>query len=199
MRNKLLLLGIGLIAVALLVIAVSLLSIPATPVAGPSRVTQSGKLNPGAGSTARAAYTSAQTWMQTWADDTQLVAASTTIEYPDVTSGWTLQLYSPSRRRIAIVLITGDAVELLQEQPALYAQTPITLADWTQDSDAIFERWWQERGGNIWTQPNSKTLLLHLGMSEAGLAWQITVLDDQGDLKEHQAISASTGNVNASP
>lgn len=195
MKSKLWFVGVSLIAMALLlVIAVNLLSTPTTSMTRPGFGVQNNKPNPG-GNTARTAYQAAQTWAQTWAADAELVALSTTVEHVNTTSGWTLQLYSPAQRRIAVVLVTGESVQLLQEQAALYAQAPLPLAEWLQDSDVIFERWWQERGRQLWAQPEPHTLLLHLGEGDAGLTWQIIVLNRQGDLVEYREIAATTGDV----
>lgn len=199
MKGKLWLVGMSLIAMALLlVIAVNLLSAPAATATRPSASVPIGQPNPGGGITARAAYELASTWAQTWASDAELLALSTTVERSGA-SPWTLQLHSPSQRRIAIVLVSSDTVQLLQEQPALYAQTALPLAAWLQDSDAIFDRWWQEQGRTLWPQPDAQTLLLHLAAGETDLTWRIVVLNRQGDLLAHQEISARTGAVISTP
>jgi len=201
MKSKLWGLGVSLIVTALLVvIAVNLFSPSAMPGARPAGgLTTSDSPNPGAGYTARAAYQAAQTWAQNWAADAELVAISTTVERSKALNGWTLQLYSPSQRRIAIILVTGENVQLLQEQLAPYTQSPITQAAWVQDSDVIFKHWWQERGRTLWSRPESQTLLLHLGQGETALTWRIVVLDQQGELLEHWEVTATTGEPLATP
>lgn len=201
MKSKLWGLGVSLIVTALLVvIAVNLFSPSAMPGARPAGgPTTSDSPNPGAGYTARAAYQAAQTWAQNWAADAELVAISTTVERSKALNGWTLQLYSPSQRRIAILLVTGENAQLLQEQLAPYTQSPITQAAWVQDSDVIFKHWWQERGRTLWSRPESQTLLLHLGQGETALTWRIVVLDQQGELLEHWEVTATTGEPLATP
>ncbi len=193
MRRGLWLLGLGTILLGIataLVISFSGAQHPPAVIAGVYP-------QPGGDRTAKEAYEALQPWAKQWAEDTKVVAMSTSLFKSESTNlGWSFQVYSPQQHKIAVALVQGDQVWVLREQPALYRQHPINMADWKIDSDEFVSRWWEQRGHNIWSRPGEKSIYLHLGVTKAGvLIWQLNVLSAKGDLIDSWSIRADTGEI----
>ncbi len=193
MRRGLLYLGLGTILLGIataLVISFNAAQRPPTVVAGTFP-------QAGGGRTARQAYTALQPWAKQWADDTQVVALSTSLFKSEGSNlGWSCQVYSRQQHKIAVVLIQGDQVWVLREQPALYQQHPIEPSAWKIDSNELLSRWWEQRGHNIWPRPGEKSMYLHLGVTKRGdLTWQLNILNANGDLIDSWSVRADTGEI----
>jgi len=193
MKNKLWVWGSGTVILAL---AVAFLIIFVQP-----RLPDTARLNQppvlGDGQTARQAYTVLEVWAKDWAADTQLVTVSNARVKQDTGgTGWTFQVYAPSKQQIAIVLVDQKKVWVLREQIARYAQSPVPVALWSIDSQTALTQWWQADGAHLWAQPYTQGLYLRLAMQADGVpAWQLNVLNTAGDLAQTWAMRADTGAV----
>jgi hypothetical protein len=143
---------------------------------------------------AKQAYEHVATWMDTWAEDGELVTASLSlVKDEERNAPWSFLIYSRKRKRVAVVTLMGSELTVLREQPAVYPQTGVDPEQWVLDSDAVLELWWQ-RGGNVaWTQSEARSLHLRLG-TEAGTAvWRISVLDPYGESLGFWGMQADSG------
>jgi hypothetical protein len=157
------------------------------------------------GQSARQAHAALRTWATNWAADAGIVAVSASLSASTVDvakeSGWTFQVYSPQRRRLAIAVVRGNEVLVLREQAALYKQRTLDLESWEVDSDVLLSHWWNELDGQaVWAVPRARTLSLRLGHkgqpdteSSHLVAWQLSVISDQGDLMAFWEARADTG------
>ncbi|MGC9358519.1 MAG: hypothetical protein ACP5GX_11660, partial [Anaerolineae bacterium] len=126
MKSKLLILGLGLIAMAIVVaLALSWLQ--------PQSVLENTHTGSGLssifekGQSAREAYARAEAWTASWANDAQVVAASTVFErHSESHSGWTFQLYSQDRGQLAIIMVSEAETRVINKQAALYPQNGVT-------------------------------------------------------------------------
>lgn len=190
-RKALLILGWGLIAVAL-VAALLLIVNPAEreaealPTVTPPPI--------GGGSTAQEAYSVLQPWTANWAEESGLVSLSTSLQKETSTQGgWTFQLYSPNKKKIAIANVNGPDVSLLKEQTALYPQQTLPPEAWELNSNTLFARWWAERGAVIWSDPSAQSLYFQLGRKKNGaFSWTISVLTTAGQVLDFWEIDALT-------
>lgn len=151
----------------------------------------------GGSQTARQAYELLQQWSPGWAADVQLISVSASLLKTEGQGfGWSFQVYSPARQRLAVVLVTPDKVWVLREKSLPYLQRPIAQSDWKFDSDEFLAKWWQEGGATLWMQPRVESLYVHLRNEKGGaLVWQLSVLDADGELVGYWGISAADGAV----
>ncbi len=167
--------------------------------AGPSASSPTAKtlLQPGGTQTARQAYTALQSWMGGWADDAQLVSVyASLLKSEGQGMGWSFQVYSPSRQRLAVVLVSAEKIWVLRDQPIVYPQQSLALQSWTLDSDDALENWWLEYGAPLWSGDKAQSLHLHLGNTKEGvLVWQISLLDAAGDLLDYTILRADNGEL----
>lgn len=148
----------------------------------------------GGARSAKTALETLQTWAATWDAKYQLIAASNSVKRQPSEGGWTFQVYSPDKKKLAIVFVEGNDVRVLQEQASLYPQTQIAQDLWVVDSDGFMNRWWQSGGQFSWTQSQNPTLYLNLAMRNTGLlTWQIAVIDEGGALLNAWEMRADTG------
>jgi hypothetical protein len=147
------------------------------------------------GQTARAAHATLQRWMTRWAGDATLLSASASLLKSGQGEGvWTFLIYSPRKRKLALVSVRNAEVVILREQPALYPQTPLPPPAWSIDSDEAINRWWQASGRSTWLGASAQSLHIRLGRGQADApTWQITILDIKGELIELWEIHADTG------
>ena len=201
MRSKFWLVGLGMILLAVLVALGVVVFQTYTPVGRASPPPPP----PVGGQSARMAYAALQTWVKDWAPDAGIVAMSSSLSSSTVDavkeSGWTFQVYSPQSRRLAIAVVRGNEVLVLREQRALYKQQMLDLEAWEVDSDVLLSHWWNEMGGHaVWAMPQARTLSLrlgHRGQMDAEhprvTSWQLSVINDQGDLMAFWEARADTG------
>ncbi|HNT76211.1 MAG TPA: hypothetical protein PKH77_14440 [Anaerolineae bacterium] len=152
----------------------------------------------GGAQTARQAYALLlQQWAPGWAADTQLVSVSASLLKAEGQSlGWSFQVYSPSRQKLAVVLVSPDRVWVLREKSIPYSQRTITDSAWRLDSEALLAQWWERSGVMLWSQPQVDSLYVHLRSEKDGaLVWQISMLDKNGDLIGYWGMSAADGAV----
>ena len=192
MKGKLLFLGLGLLATALLIaLALSWLQQGNTPSSGGETALPQPLNQP---QTARQAYTVLQQWSSTWAEDAGPVALSYSFQRDaQEAGGWSFQLYSPSRRRLANVLVTGSEVWVLREQAALYPQEILAPEDWPVDSDTILTTWWNEWGRTLWQHSRPQSMTLHLGRRAGLVTWQVSLLGKDGQILDFRELRAATG------
>ena len=191
-KKFLLVLGLGLIVVAL---GVALLLIIAPPRDGTEALPAVPPPQIGGGSSAQEAYQSLQPWAVNWAAESGLIALSTSLQKKgQAEGGWTFQLYAPATQRLAIVTVTAGEVHLLKEQAALYRQQTLAPTAWSLDSNALFTQWWEERGAIIWSQPQAQSLYFQLsGQKDDAVTWTISVLDTEGAILDFWEVDAATG------
>ncbi len=191
-KKFLLVLGLGLIVTAL---GVALLLI-ITPARHESE-TLSAAPPPqiGGGNSAQEAYHDLQPWAANWATESGLISLSASLQKEGLTEGgWAFQLYTPAKKKIAVVTVTAGEVRLLKEQPALYQQQPIAPTAWSLDSSTLFTQWWEERGAVIWSQPQAQSLYFRLGAQKEGpVTWTISVLGTEGEVLDFWEVNAATG------
>jgi hypothetical protein len=187
-------LGLGALTI-LLALATALILMFVRSQAAPSSTT--GLPEVGGAQTAQQAYQVLQQWAPGWADDVQLISvAASMLKTEGQGLGWSFQVYSPTRQRLAVVLVTPDKVWVLREKTLPYPQRPIAQPDWKFDSDAALAKWWQEGGAALWTQRGVESLYVHLRNEKNGvLVWQLNLLDKDGELVGYWGISAADGAV----
>jgi len=146
---------------------------------------------------AQQAYTALQEWLKSWDAQAQLISVSASlIKNESVGVGWSFQVYSKSKGKLAMVLVETERVWVLREKSIHYPQRNINTQTWAVDSDQFLARWWEQRGKAIWQRPNVQSMHLNLRKEKGGpTVWQISVLTDQGDLAEYWGIRADTGEV----
>ena len=146
---------------------------------------------------AQQAYTALQQWAKGWAADVQLVSISASLVKSERASlGWSFQVYSKSKGKLAVVLVEPERVWVLREKSIRYQQRSIDAQAWPIDSPQFLARWWEQRGEMIWQQRRAQSMHLNLRYEKGGsTVWQISVLDAQGNLIEYWGIRADTGEV----
>jgi hypothetical protein len=105
------------------------------------------------GATAKGVYAVAMEEARSWQPDGQLavvVAHWRTRErqWPASVS-WTFQFYSPSTRRLAVIVVDKGRARLLQESPTPYSVSTIDQEQWKVDSLAALNTWWNAGGGTF--------------------------------------------------
>ncbi|MBN2007344.1 MAG: hypothetical protein JXA21_28610 [Anaerolineae bacterium] len=166
--------------------------------AGPN--TSSPKANlpqPGGTQTARQAYEALQSWMVQWAGDAQLVSAYASLLKKETEGmGWSFQVYSPARQRLAVVLVSTEKIWVLRDQPVVYPQRALDLPLWSLDSDDVLEKWWPQYGAGLWASSKTQNLNMHLGTTQEGiLVWEISLLNVEGDLLDYAILRADNGEM----
>ncbi|MEA3309976.1 MAG: hypothetical protein U9Q70_10750, partial [Chloroflexota bacterium] len=178
-KKFLLILGLGLIAIALGAVFLLVIVPPrpgneALPTLPPPQI--------GGRSNAQAAYQALQSWATNWSAKSGLIALSASLQKVGQTEGgWTCQLYAPAKKKLAVVTVVTGEVRLLKEQTALYPQQTIDPAAWPLDSSTLFTQWWTERGAVIWSQPQAQSLYFQLSTQpDDTVTWTISVLSTEG-------------------
>ncbi|MFP4346621.1 MAG: hypothetical protein ACLFU8_18205 [Anaerolineales bacterium] len=194
MKGRLLLLGVGLIGLALLIVlGLSWLQPrPTTGVRGGDLPAPLARLPE-----AQEAYATLEKWMSSWAEDAGVVNAGLAVRpHTDDDSGWSFQVYSPGRKRLVTVLVTGREVRELQQRNTPYRQQTLQGDDWRVTSSTVLREWWQARGAELWKEAQASTLHLHLGRRRSGaVTWQVIVQDAEGRLSDFWEVDAQTGAV----
>ena len=146
---------------------------------------------------AQQAYTALRQWAKDWAADVQLVSISASLVKPERAGlGWSFQVYSKSKGKLAVVLVEPERIWVLREKSMRYQQRSIDDQSWSIDSPQFLARWWERRGEAIWQQRRAQSVHLSLRSERGGgTMWQISVLDAQGNLIEYWGIRADTGEV----
>jgi len=146
---------------------------------------------------ARQAYASVQQWAKGWAQDVQLVSISASlVKSEGVGIGWSFQVYSKTKGKVAVVLVEPERVWVLREKSIRYPQRSIEAQSWAIDSTQFLARWWAARGETIWQRRNAQSMHLNLRNEKGGpTVWQISILDAQGNLIEYWGIHAHNGEV----
>lgn len=163
---------------------------------GPGNASLAGQLpQPGGTQTAQQAYEALQSWMTGWAGDAQLVSVYASLLKTEAQGmGWSYQIYSPSRQRLAVVLVSSEKIWVLRDQPIVYPQQSLNLQLWNLDSDEALEAWWPEYGAMLWVGSKAQSLHIHLGTTQEGmLVWQISLLDVEGNLLNYTVLRADNG------
>ncbi len=199
MKERLLLVGLGLIGLAVL-IALGLSWLQPAPTPRSGGVSASTSVLPAplrALPPAREAYAVLiQQWGPPWnAADAGVVSLSATIAQQDRgTPGWSFQLYAPAGGRIGTVLVQGQGVQELQSQRSPYTQTLLDPEAWIADSPEVLEFWWAAGGRQMWQASENATLSLHLGRRKSGaLTWQLVLLSEDGQVVDVWEYDAQTG------
>ncbi len=131
--------------------------------------------------TARSAYPSAVSVAQSWQPDGQLAIVSahwrpSRGRWPtDVV--WMFQFYSPSTRRLAVVVVDGARAWLLQEMSSPYVVPTFSEDEWQVDSLAALDTWWNAGGAtflSIYSEIEVTAQLRVLDGENDRLAWFIT-------------------------
>ena len=105
------------------------------------------------GVTAKGAYAAATEEARSWQPDGQLaiVAAhwrTRERRWPTNVT-WMFQFYSPSTRRLAVIVVDKGRARLLRESPTPYALPTIDQEQWQVDSLAALNAWWNAGGGTF--------------------------------------------------
>ncbi|MBN1877795.1 MAG: hypothetical protein JXA33_26475 [Anaerolineae bacterium] len=192
MKKKAWLLGLSSVFIVLFVVLflAMIRQGRSTPVVG-------GYPQPGGSLTAQQAAQVFQEWASSWAEDTEIVAVSATLLKPDVQgAGWTFQVYSPSRQRLAIVVVEQSQVWVLKEKSAIYVQKGIPRTAWVLDSDAFMSRWWVQGGKGVWDYAEAQSMHVRLRCEKDGtVSWTINVISAKGALMNSWSIKADTGEI----
>jgi hypothetical protein len=199
MKDRLLLLGLGLIGLAvLIVLGLSWLQPrPSTGVERRSLPVPLAQLPE-----AQEAYATLQQWSPSWAEDAGMVNAGLAVPIKSAHdgAGWSFQVYSPGKKRLATVLIMGREVRELQQRSTPYRQQTLPADGWSISSAAVLRDWWQARGAQLWEEAPTGTLHLHLGRRRGGaITWQVIVQDAEGQLLDFWEVDAQTGAVIDAP
>ena len=103
--------------------------------------------------TAKRAYAAAMEEARSWQPDGQLaiVAAHwrTRERRWPVSVIWMFQFYSPSTRRLAVIVVDKGRARLLNESPTPYSLPTIDEEQWQVDSLAALNTWWNAGGGTF--------------------------------------------------
>jgi hypothetical protein len=103
--------------------------------------------------TAKGVYAVAMEEARSWQPDGQLaiVAAhwrTRERRWPTNVT-WMFQFYSPSTRRLAVIMVDEGRARLLRESPAPYSLPTIDQEQWQVDSLAALDAWWDAGGGTF--------------------------------------------------
>ncbi len=105
------------------------------------------------GVAAKGAYAAAMEEARSWQPDGQLaiVAAhwrTRERQWPANVS-WMFQFYSPSTRRLAVIVVDQGRARLLRESTTPYSLPAIDQEQWQVDSLAALNAWWNAGGGTF--------------------------------------------------
>lgn len=188
-RRKLLLLS--LITIVLAVLTAIVLMVQQSSGASTIPVNRSAPVSV---QSAKRAHERLRGWMDSWAEDAQLVTASLSlVKDEEGVAPWSFLVTSRRKKRIAVVTVVGSELMVLREQHAVYPQAGIDLDSWVLDSDEALGRWWNRGGREAWGKPQTRSLHLRLGAEEGIVAWRISVLDPYGDPIGFWAMQADSG------
>ncbi|MCP4540995.1 MAG: hypothetical protein GY832_27990 [Chloroflexi bacterium] len=150
--------------------------------------------------TARSAYPFAVSVAQSWQPDGQLAIVSAHWRpnrgrWPtDVV--WLFQFYSPSARRLAVVVVDGARAWLLQEMSSPYVVPTFSEDEWQVDSTAALDTWWNTSGASFKSVYSEIDVAAQLRVMDGGndrLAWSITGI--AGDRVKKSIIDGATGEL----
>ena len=143
---------------------------------------------------------------RTWQTDAYLawVDISIRYRYPDDARVVTAQFYSPSKEfeSLAVeMLISGEiSKDLVEHSIPVYQQNPITVDDWTIDSQEALDLMLDQDGVRF-IQTNDveqcSFLLLERRRAETDqpVVWRLTLVECFGDYVKHTVIDPITGEV----
>lgn len=150
--------------------------------------------------TARSAYPSAVSVAQSWQADGQLAIVSAHWRpnrgrWPtDI--AWIFQFYSPSARRLAVVVVDGGRAWLLQETTSPYPVSTFGEDEWQVDSLAALNTWWHAGGAtflSIYSEIDVTAQLRVLDGESDRLAWSVTGI--AGDQVRRSVVDGATGEL----
>ncbi len=203
MKNRMLLLGLSLLSMAVL-IAVGIGWLRGyEPVSG-----RQGDVAVAALPTplnrlpsALAAYEALKPWASEWAADYRLVSANLTIDVVAQQSpGWSFILYSAKRERLVSVLVSPSEIRVLREQGVLYPPRLIGDEAWKEDASAVLLSWWQARGGHQWTAMEATKVILTLRQEKSGYpVWKLICLGTEGTVLDSWYLRADNGAIIDAP
>ncbi|MEE8391571.1 MAG: hypothetical protein V3S14_12355 [Anaerolineae bacterium] len=148
--------------------------------------------------TAQSVYPSAMDVAQSWQPDGQLAIVSARWRprrgrWPsDVT--WMFQFYSPTVRRLAVIVVNGGRARLLQETAVPYSLSTFSEDDWQVDSLAALDTWWNAGGATFMSVYSEIDLVAQLRVLEGKddrLAWTITGI--AGGQMRNLIVDGTTG------
>jgi hypothetical protein len=87
------------------------------------------------------------------------------------------QFYSPTVRRLAVVIVDGGRARLLQETRSPYPLPTFSADDWQVDSLAALDAWWSAGGAtflSIYSEIDLTAQLRVLEGQDGRLAWTVT-------------------------
>ncbi len=90
---------------------------------------------------------------------------------------WTFQFYSPSNRRLVVIVVDKGLTQLLQESLSPYELPTFDVERWQVDSQEAVQIWWNNGGGAFHTTHSGVDLVARLQASEAGdgrPVWRVT-------------------------
>lgn len=151
-------------------------------------------------STARSAYPSARSVAQSWQPDVQLAIVSahwrpSRGHWPSDVA-WMFQFYSPSVRRLAVVVVDGGRARFLQETTSPYAISTFTEDEWQVDSLAALDTWWNAGGAtflSIYSEIDVTAQLRMLDEENDRLVWSIAGI--AGDCVRESVVDGTTGEL----
>lgn len=131
--------------------------------------------------TARQAYALAKEVALSWQPDAQIAALSAHWQrirgrWP-TRNAWTIQFYSPSAGRMALVAVQGERARLLQEMVIPYPLPTFAEDRWRVDHYQALETWWSGGGENFLTRHMEAEVSLQLkpGPTESPV-WTLTAI-----------------------
>jgi hypothetical protein len=105
------------------------------------------------GVTAKGVYAAAMEEARSWQPDGQLAIVSAHWRTRDrqwlANVSWMFQFYSPSTRRLAVIVVDKGRARLLSESPTPYSLPTIDQEQWQVDSLAALNTWWNLGGGTF--------------------------------------------------
>lgn len=150
------------------------------------------------GQTAQQARSAVETWLADWHTDGGIVSCATTYQRGEsnAEAGWQVQVYAPSKGRIAMLRVRGQEIWVLREISAPYAQAMLPESAWHLNSDEVINRWWQHEGQTVWSRRESEALHLRLALNKAGVpTWQVTVTQRDSMGLTFWDIAADSGDI----
>jgi hypothetical protein len=133
------------------------------------------------GLSARQAYESAEAAALAWQPDAR--PATVSAHWRPRQGGWsskviwTFQFYSPSNRRLVVIVVDKGLTQLLQESLSPYALPTFDVESWRVDSQEAVQTWWNHGGGAFHTTHSDVDLVARLQAAEAGdgrPVWRVT-------------------------
>lgn len=142
------------------------------------------------------AYGMIRPWMESWAEDSEVVAMSLSMRKGGAERApWSFLVYSGQKKRVAVVAVVESELMILRERHTAYPQAAIDPELWVLDSATILDRWWQHGGDAIWDKTTARSLHLRLSMEADRLIWRISVLDSEGKPIGFWRIRADSGEI----